>query len=62
MTHFLIALLLGFAAALVGGIISGITLAGKALGNEVAGSLGGVYGLLSGATAVVLGLILLAIF
>ena len=55
----LIALGLGALAALVGGISSGIVIGGEALGKEMAGAMGGLYGLLSGGVAVILGLLIL---
>lgn len=61
MTTMLIALGLGAAAALAGGIASGIVIGGEALGKEVAGAMGGLYGLLSGGAATILGLIILQI-
>ena len=56
LTMLLIALVFGIAAALVGGALSGVRLAGADLGNELAAFMGSLYGVLSGTLAVVIGL------
>lgn len=56
LTMLLIALVSGIAAALVGGALSGVRLAGADLGNELAAFMGSLYGVLSGTLAVVIGL------
>lgn len=60
MITMLIALGLGTLAALLGGAASGIVIGGEALGKEMAGAMGGLYGLLSGGAAVLLGLVVLS--
>ena len=54
----LLALVLGIAAALGAGALSGIRIGGAELGNELASYMGMLYGLIAGGTAVVIGLVL----
>ena len=59
---FILTLLLGIISALVAGAFSGIRIGKEALGAELAADMGGLYGFFSGAVAVFIGSILLAIF
>ena len=56
---FILALVLGVAAALGAGAVSGMRIGKDALGAELAAYMGGLYGLLSGVAAVIVGLIVL---
>lgn len=56
---FILALVLGIAAALGAGAVSGMRIGKDALGAELAAYMGGLYGLLSGMAAVVVGLTIL---
>ncbi len=55
----LIALGAGILAALIGGMTSGLAIGREALGAEIAAGMGGLYGILSGAAAVFIGLLVL---
>jgi hypothetical protein len=57
----LVILLIGTAASIVGGAISGVVIGGKALGAELAGLMGAFFGPLAGMTGIAAGLILLAL-
>ena len=61
-TLFLISLLAGLLGALAFGAWSGMRIGKEALGAELAAFMGGLYGVLSGALAVIVGLIILMIF
>jgi hypothetical protein len=56
-----LALVLGGAASAAGGYISGRTLNGEAIGTEMAGYLGLLYGPTAGVGGVVIGLIVVGI-
>jgi hypothetical protein len=56
-----LSLLLGFAAALGAGALSGVRIGKDALGAELAAYMGGLYGIISGSVAVVLTVLLLAL-
>ena len=58
---FLIALLGGIVTALVAGMISGIIIVKEALGLEMASGMGGLYGLLGGTAASLVGLLVLTV-
>lgn len=58
---FVFALVLGVAASLGAGSLSGIRIGKDALGAELAAFMGGLYGILAGIVAVVLGLIVLTL-
>jgi ABC-type phosphate transport system permease subunit len=58
---FILSLILGGAAAAAAGSVSGVRVGAEALGRELAAGIGGLYGLLAGIPAVVLGLIVLAL-
>jgi hypothetical protein len=55
-----IALVVATFASIAGGVVGGIAVGGKALGNELAAMLGGFYGPLAGITGIAIGLIALA--
>jgi hypothetical protein len=57
----LILLLIGTAASVAGGALSGIVIAGKELGAELAGMMGAFFGPLAGATGIAAGLLVLAL-
>ncbi len=57
----LLSLILGFAAALGAGALSGIRIGKVALGTELAAYMGGLYGIISGSVAVVLTVVVLAL-
>ena len=57
---FLIALAIGVLASAVGGILGGITLAGKDLGAQLAGTMGGAFGPVAGVGGVTIALAILA--
>jgi len=61
MTPFLLALVAGAVAALIAGSVSGIIIGGEAIGREVAGAMGAIYGVLSGGAEALIGLIILNI-
>ena len=52
---------LAFVLAAAGGAIAGIVLAGKDLGNELAGMMGAMFGPAGAVPAVVIGLAILAL-
>ena len=58
---FVLSLILGVAAAVAAGSLSGIRIGAEALGRELAMGIGGLYGLLAGVPAVIVGLIVLAL-
>ncbi|WP_422342824.1 hypothetical protein [Parasphingorhabdus sp.] len=58
---FLMALLAGIFTALVAGMISGIIIGKEALGLEMASSMGGLYGVLGGTAASLVGLLVLTV-
>ena len=62
MYDIILPLVLGVLAALAAGILSGVTIAAKVIGVELAGSMGGLYGLLSGSFTIIIGLIGLTLF
>jgi hypothetical protein len=57
----LLSLVLGLAAALGAGALSGIRIGKDALGTELAAYMGGLYGIISGSVAVVLTVLVLAL-
>lgn len=57
----ILSLILGFAAALGAGALSGIRIGKDALGAELAAYMGGLYGIISGSVAVVLTVIVLSL-
>ena len=57
----ILALILGIAAAIGAGALSGIRIGGAELGNERASYMGMLYGLIAGGAAVVIGLILVTV-
>ena len=57
----ILALIVGIAAAMGAGALSGIRIGGAELGNELASYMGMLYGLIAGGTAVVIGLILVSV-
>lgn len=57
----LLSLILGFAAALGAGALSGIRIGKDALGTELAAYMGGLYGIIAGSVAVVLTVLLLSL-
>ncbi len=58
---FILSLILGFAAALGAGALSGIRIGKDALGTELAAYMGGFYGMISGSVAVVLTVLVLSL-
>ena len=54
----ILALVVGIAAALGAGALSGIKIGGAELGNELASYMGMLYGLIAGGAAVIIGLAL----
>lgn len=54
-----LALALGIIASLGGGALSGIRIGGAALGNQLAATLGALYGIMAGAAGVLVGLAVL---
>ena len=58
---FVLSLLLGLIVAAAAGALSGMRIGADALGAQLAAYMGGLYGLLSGTAAVLVGLVLLAI-
>lgn len=58
---FLIALAVGVFASAVGGILGGIALAGKDLGAQLAGTMGGAFGPVAGFGGVTLALAIIAV-
>ena len=60
-TLFLGSLLTGLLGAMVFGALSGLRIGKEALGAELAAFMGGLYGVVSGALAVIAGLIILVI-
>lgn len=56
---FVLTLILGIAAALGGGAVSGIRIGGAALGKQLAAYMGALYGLLAGTVGVLVGLVVL---
>jgi uncharacterized membrane protein len=52
-------LLAGAVCGLAGGALSGIKIAGADLGNEMAGMMGGLYGVSTALPAIIIGLIIL---
>ncbi len=59
-TTFFIALMVGVLASAVGGILGGIALAGKDLGAQLAGTMGGAFGPVAGVGGVTLALAIIA--
>ena len=57
----ILALIVGIAAAMGAGALSGIRIGGAELGNELASYMGMLYGLIAGGTAIVIGLILVSV-
>ena len=57
----ILALIVGIAAAMGAGALSGIRIGGAELGNELASYMGMLYGLIAGGAAVVIGLILVTV-
>lgn len=55
------ALIAGLAAAVVGGVASGLRIGKEALGAELAAAMGGLYGIISGGAAVVATVIVLSL-
>lgn len=58
---FVLSLILGLAAALGAGALSGIRIGKDALGTELAAYMGGLYGIVAGSVAVVLAVLVLAL-
>jgi hypothetical protein len=56
-----LSLLLGFAAALGAGALSGVRIGKDALGAELAAYMGGLYGIISGSVAVILTVLVLSL-
>lgn len=56
-----LAFIVGLAASVAGGALGGIMIGGKALGNQLAGMMGGFFGPLAGGGGLVLGLVVLAL-
>ena len=56
-----LASIVGIAAAMGAGALSGIRIGGAELGNELASYMGMLYGLIAGGAAVVIGLILVSV-
>jgi len=56
-----LAFVIGLAASVVGGALGGVIVGGKALGNQLAGTMGGFFGPLAGGGGLILGLIVLAL-
>ena len=56
---FTLALVLGIAASIGAGALSGLRIGKEAIGAELAAYMGGLYGILAGTGAVVIGLIVL---
>ncbi|KJS44075.1 MAG: hypothetical protein VR71_07825 [Roseovarius sp. BRH_c41] len=57
----ILSLILGLAAALGAGALSGIRIGKDALGTELAAYMGGLYGIISGSVAVVLTVLVLSL-
>jgi hypothetical protein len=55
------AFVLGLLASIVGGAFGGIAVGGRALGNQLAGTMGSFFGPLAGAGGLIIGLIVLAL-
>jgi len=51
----LFAIVVGVLAALAAGALSGIRVGGEAIGTELAAYMGGLYGVLSGIVAILIG-------
>ena len=62
MYDLILSLALGVLTALAAGAVSGLTIGAKVIGAELAGSMGGLYGLLSGFFAIIIGSIVLTLF
>lgn len=60
-TAFITALIAGAIAALIAGMISGTIIGKDAIGAEMAAGMGGLYGLLGGTGAALIGLIVLTL-
>lgn len=58
---FVLSLILGLAAALGAGALSGLRIGKDALGAELAAYMGGLYGIVAGSVAVVLAVLVLAL-
>jgi hypothetical protein len=56
-----LSLILGFAASIGAGALSGVRIGKDALGAELAAYMGGLYGIISGSAAVVLTVLVLAL-
>ena len=56
----ILSLIIGLAAALGAGALSGIRIGNDALGTELAAYMGGLYGIISGSVAVVLTVLVLS--
>ncbi len=54
-------LAIGTVASLIGGALSGYTIAGRDLGAEVSTQIGGLFGMLSGIPGIALALLILAL-
>ncbi|WP_333715163.1 hypothetical protein [Yoonia sp.] len=57
----ILSLIIGLAAALGAGALSGIRIGKDALGTELAAYMGGLYGIISGSVAVVLTVLVLSL-
>jgi len=57
----LLSLLLGLAAALGAGALSGVRIGKEHLGTELAAYMGGLYGIISGSAAVILTVLVLSL-
>jgi hypothetical protein len=58
---FVLSLILGFAAALGAGALSGLRIGKEALGAELAAYMGGLYGIVAGSVAVVVAVLALSL-
>lgn len=58
----LFALIVGILASIGAGALSGLRIGGAELGNELAAYMGMLYGFIAGTAAVLIGLLLVALF
>jgi hypothetical protein len=56
-----LAFVIGLGASVIGGALGGIVIGGKALGNQLAGAMGGFFGPLAGGGGMIVGLVVLAL-
>jgi hypothetical protein len=57
----IVAIVVGFAASMLGGALGGVAVGGKAIGNELAALMGAFYGPLAGVAGVFVGVVIVAI-